>query len=173
MVESYCSKLTGKRPITLLKYSHATEVCLRIYSGTTAKTYFRVFSNKTTIFYKVFCDFFPIEVSFHGHWWFTMTAGEGRGCSLFLSEHLDIYLQLYTSETTISYFLSMFHWQFFVTSIFSVSLKFGGCYVTGQWGEFEKNSTTFCLLKLFGFFIVFHKFCLAKVVFLSFSFLFW
>ena len=127
MVESYCSKVTGERPITLLKYCHAPGVCLRIYSGTTAKTYFRVFSNKSTIFYKAFCDFFPIKVSFHGHWWFTMTAGKGRGRSLFLFEHSDIYLQLYTSEMTISYFLSMFHWQFLITSIFSVSLKFGAC----------------------------------------------
>ena len=30
----------------------------------------------------------------------------------------------------------MFHWQFLISYIFSLSLKFQTCYITGQWGEF-------------------------------------
>ena len=31
----------------------------------------------------------------------------------------------------------MFHWQFLITYISSVSLKFQACYITGQWGQFK------------------------------------
>ena len=37
---------------------------------------------------------------------------------------------------------SVFHYQFLITPIFSVSLKFEACYITGQWGELRvKNAT--------------------------------
>ena len=47
-----------------------------------------------------------------------------------------------------------------------VSLKFGVCYITGQWGEFRANNNTSCLhCYMCTFFI-------KKIVFLSYSFLF-
>ena len=65
---------------------------------------------------------------------------------------------------------SAFHWQFLFTYIFSAFLKFGVCYITGQWGKFRvKNATLYLHILLWQFFVVFHqKIC----VFLSFSFIF-
>ena len=55
--------------------------------------------------------------------------------------------------------------------IFSVSVKFGACYITGQWGEFKVKIATICLHKLFWyFFVVFHHKIFIK--FLSFLFFF-
>ena len=53
--------------------------------------------------------------------------------------------------------------------IFSVSLKFEACYITGQWGEFREKNAATCLQILFWyFFIVFlHKICVF-VIFISF-----
>ena len=42
---------------------------------------------------------------------------------------------------------SVFVWQNNATSYFSVSLKFGACYMTGQWGFQNKNSTLYYHLK--------------------------
>ena len=36
------------------------------------------------------------------------------------------------------------HWQFLITCIFFVSLKFDACYITGEWGEFKVKNTTSC-----------------------------
>ena len=48
---------------------------------------------------------------------------------------------------------SVFHWQFLITSIFSVSLKFRVCYIKGQWGAF---------------FVVFHHKICVFIIFVSF-----
>ena len=53
----------------------------------------------------------------------------------------------------------MFHWEFLITFIFSRSLKFGACYITGQWGEFTVKNTTLCLNTLFLFIFLFFVFC--------------
>ena len=63
---------------------------------------------------------------------------------------------------------SMSHWQFLITHIYSVYLKFKVCYITSLWGKFRVKNAILCLLILFWHFIVFH----LKIVFLSFSFLF-
>ena len=63
---------------------------------------------------------------------------------------------------------SMFHWQFLITYIFFVSLKFRACYITGQCGEFTvKNATLYLLILSWYFLLFFFK----KLVLLSFSFL--
>ena len=38
---------------------------------------------------------------------------------------------------------SVFHWQFFITYIFSFSLKFGAYNITGQWDEFRIKNVVF------------------------------
>ena len=57
----------------------------------------------------------------------------------------------------------VFHWEFLIIYIFSMSLKF-------QWGEFTVKNITFCLHILSWYFVVvvFHQ----QNMFLSFSFLF-
>ena len=57
-----------------------------------------------------------------------------------------------------------------VTHIFSVSLKFRACYITGQSSEFTAKNATIYFIYLVGFFWLFF---IKKVVLLSFSFLFW
>ena len=54
--------------------------------------------------------------------------------------------------------------------IFSVSLKFGAYYITGQWGEFIKKCYVILLYAFLAFFFLLF---LVKFVFLLFSFLFW
>ena len=55
------------------------------------------------------------------------------------------------------------------TYIFSISLKFGACYVTGQWGEFRVKNATLCLHTPFRqFSVVFHCFFI-----IFFSFFWW
>ena len=67
----------------------------------------------------------------------------------------------------------MFHWQFFITYIFSVSLKFGARYTTGQWGEFIVKNAILCLHKLFEHFaVVFHQKMHVFIFYLVY-FLFW
>ena len=41
--------------------------------------------------------------------------------------------------------MNVFHKQFLITCVFSVSLKFRACYITGQWGEFTVKNATLCL----------------------------
>ena len=56
---------------------------------------------------------------------------------------------------------------------FSVSVKFGPYYITGQWGEFIKKMLLNAFIYFFGFFFFFFLlFFIIKFVFLSFSFLF-
>ena len=65
---------------------------------------------------------------------------------------------------------SVFHWQFLITYIFSVSPKFRACYITGQWGEFTvKNATLYLNILSWHFFAIFHQ---NICVFIK-SFLFW
>ena len=40
--------------------------------------------------------------------------------------------------------------------IFSVSLKFVGYYITGQWGEFIKKMLLIAFIYFFGIYVVFH-----------------
>ena len=83
--------------------------------------------------------------------------------------HRDFSAQ-FIFQILINYFVykSAFLWQFLITYIFSVSLKFRACYITGQWGEFRVKNSTLCLYLRFWHFFLF----LSKNLFLSFSFLF-
>ena len=63
----------------------------------------------------------------------------------------------------------MFHWQFIITYIFSISLKFREGYITGQWCKYAvKNATLHLHIRSWHFLLVF----VNKFVFLSFSCLF-
>ena len=65
---------------------------------------------------------------------------------------------------------SMFHWHFLITYMLSVSLKFGVCYKTGQWGEFRVKNGTLRYIYFYGSFsLLFNK----KFVFYHYHFLFW
>ena len=56
-----------------------------------------------------------------------------------------------------------------LTYIFSVSLKFGACYITGQWGQFRVNNATSYFRIFFGIFVVvFHQKVCAFIIFISF-----
>ena len=69
-------------------------------------------------------------------------------------------------------FMNVFHWQFLITYIFSISLKFRACYIiTDQWGEFTaKNATLYLHVLSWHFFVVFHqKIC----VLINFIFFWW
>ena len=66
--------------------------------------------------------------------------------------------------------MSVFHWQFLIIYIFSVSLKFRAYYITGQWREFSINNATLCLHILYDiFFLPFIK----RLCFDHFHFFFW
>ena len=53
--------------------------------------------------------------------------------------------------------------------IFSISLKFGACFITGQWGKFRVKNATICLHILFWyFFVVFHHKICVFIIFISF-----
>ena len=66
----------------------------------------------------------------------------------------------------------VFHCQFLITYIFSVSLMFGvcyiACYITGQWGEFWVKNATFCLHVLFWHFFVLHQKNCLFIILISF-----
>ena len=68
-------------------------------------------------------------------------------------------------------FMNVFHWQFLITYIFSMSLKFQACYIiTDQWGEFAVKNATLNLHVLSWHFFVFHqKIC----VLINFIFFWW
>ena len=64
----------------------------------------------------------------------------------------------------------VFCWQFLITYIFSVSLKFQACYFMGQWGELTVKNTTLYLNILswhFFCFVLHQKICVF-IVFISF-----
>ena len=65
--------------------------------------------------------------------------------------------------------LSVFHWQFLITFIFSVSLKFRACYITGQRRQVQSKECYFMHTYTF---VEFFCFSSKKIWFLSFSFLF-
>ena len=53
--------------------------------------------------------------------------------------------------------------------IFSISLKFVACYITGHWGEFRVKNDTICLHILFWyFFVIFHHKICVFMIFISF-----
>ena len=59
----------------------------------------------------------------------------------------------------------MFHQQFLVSDIFSVFLKYGACYITGQWSDFRvKNAFTYFHILFWHCFVVFrHKICVFVI----------
>ena len=63
----------------------------------------------------------------------------------------------------------MIHLQILITYIFSTSLKFGACYITGQWDEFKVKNRAYCLHILFlHFFVVFHQKICVFIIAISF-----
>ena len=60
----------------------------------------------------------------------------------------------------------MFNWQFLISYIFSVSLKFGVCYITGQRGEFRIKQATLGFSQIFWIFFSFfnYKSCVFIIV---------
>ena len=68
------------------------------------------------------------------------------------------------------HFGSVFHWQFFITNIFSVSWKFGACYITEQWGRVQSEEcySMFAYIFCYFLFVLF----LTEKLFLSYWFLF-
>ena len=50
---------------------------------------------------------------------------------------------------------SVYHWQILITNIFSISLKFGICYILGHRDEFRVNDATIFLHILFWHFLLF------------------
>ena len=64
--------------------------------------------------------------------------------------------------------VSVFRWQFLITYVFSVLLKFGTCHIMSQCGEFRVKNTTLWLLVLFWhFFVVFYQKNYVFIVFFS------
>ena len=66
--------------------------------------------------------------------------------------------------------LGVFHWQFLITYIFSLFLKFGACYITSQWGRVQSKQCYFIFT--YTFLECFSCILSKKFVFLSFLFLF-
>ena len=63
--------------------------------------------------------------------------------------------------------ISVFVWQN-GTNIFSVSLQFEACCITGQWGEFRVKNATICLDILFWYsFVVYHHKICVFIIFIS------
>ena len=55
----------------------------------------------------------------------------------------------------------------FFTYIFSTSLKFGACYITGQWGKFRIKNVTLCLhILLWHFVVVFYQKICVFIIFI-------
>ena len=52
--------------------------------------------------------------------------------------------------------------------IVSLSLKFGACYITGQWSEFKVTNATLCLYILFWYFFIVHQNSCVFIILLSF-----
>ena len=55
---------------------------------------------------------------------------------------------------------------------FSVSVKYGAFYISGQWGEFKTKTLLYVFIYFFGFLLLLLLFFIIKFVFLSFSFFF-
>ena len=67
---------------------------------------------------------------------------------------------------------SVFVWQNYTTSHFSISIKFETIYITGEWGEFKLNTLCYVFIYFFGFFMLLLLFFIIRFLFLSFSFFF-
>ena len=86
------------------------------------------------------------------------------------------YKERQVKKTALQYLMlshSVFQWQFLFTYIFFASLKFGTCYITGQWGKFRVKNATLCLHILLQHFLLLllfflKEFC-AFIIFISFS----
>ena len=63
---------------------------------------------------------------------------------------------------------SEFHWQCLITYIFSVSLKFGACYITGQLDKFRVKNASLRLHTFWLFFLFFIKKTCVFIIFISF-----
>ena len=100
---------------------------------------------------------------------FVTQQTDGSQCFL-VFEHVLSRVSNVIDIMTITFFSkSVFHWQLFITYIFSVSLKFQACYITGQWGEFTvKNATLHVLILFWHFFL----FLIKKLCFFRFHFFF-
>ena len=100
---------------------------------------------------------------------FVTQQTDGSQCFL-IFEHVLSRVSNVIDIMTITFFSkSVFHWQLFITYIFSVSLKFQACYITGQWGEFTvKNATLHVLILFWHFFL----FLIKKLCFFRFHFFF-
>ena len=71
-----------------------------------------------------------------------------------------------------SLFKSVFHWELVTTYVFSVSLNFRVCYITGQWGEFRVINSTLCWNKVFWIFFCFSsKKCVLIILIFFFFYL--
>ena len=68
-----------------------------------------------------------------------------------------------------SLFKSVFHWELVTTYIFSVSLNFRVCYITGQWGEFRVINSTLCWNKVFWIFFCFSSKKCVLIILIFFS----
>ena len=67
------------------------------------------------------------------------------------------------------YTTRVFHWQFLISDIFFVFLKFRACYITGQWNEFRVKNAFLCFHILFWHcFVVFHHKICVFLIFIAF-----
>ena len=70
--------------------------------------------------------------------------------NLKLIHHVTLFCNCYICCQHLTCILQrMIHLQFLITYIFSVSLKFGAYYITGQCGEFKVKNRAYCLHILF------------------------
>ena len=91
--------------------------------------------------------------------------------SAYIEKQMFYNIYIYREKTIVLQYLillqSVFHWQFLFTYIFFASLKFGACYITGQWGKFRVKNATLCLHNFCGIFLLFF---IKKIVFIIFTF---
>ena len=73
----------------------------------------------------------------------------------------------------VHYHESVLDWQFLITYIFFVFLKFAACYIMGQWGEFRVKNATVDLNILFWLLFFLLLFFIRKLGFCHFCFFFW
>ena len=63
----------------------------------------------------------------------------------------------------------VFYWQFLITYLLFISLKFWACYKTGHWGEFTlENVTLYFYILSWDFFGFFHQKIYGFIIFMSF-----
>ena len=108
-------------------------------------------------------------LAFHSH---KKRTGYGLSVSydygLFINDLVKCFFLI---QELIFLFESVFHWRFFITYIFSVSLKFRVCYTMDKWGEFTVKNATLFLHMLSWHFLLF--FIQKSFCFYHFHFFFW